>query len=154
VIRVVADTNIYISALHFGGTPRRFLEAAQAGAFELVISDAILDEIGKVLRTEKFAWPEEEIAKAQRALVGFTERARPAGTLQVIAADPADNRILECAEAGNADVIVSGDKHLLQLKQSAPIHRRLTSKRLQVIIINLRQPVTRSLPPYYGKRGT
>jgi putative PIN family toxin of toxin-antitoxin system len=117
VVRVVADTNIYISALHFGGTPRRFLETAQAGAFELVISDAILDEIGKVLRTEKFVWPEEEIAKARHALGGFTERARPDGTLLVITAEPEDNRILECADAGNADVIVSGDKHLLQLKQ-------------------------------------
>lgn len=117
MVRAVADTNVYISALNFGGTPERFLKAAQAGAFELLISGAILDEIGKVLRTEKFAWPEEEIAKAQRVIASFTERAWPTERLEVITADPADNRILECAAAGQADFIVSGDKHLLHLKQ-------------------------------------
>jgi uncharacterized protein len=113
VVRAVADSNIYISALNFGGTPERFLKAAQEGGFQLVISDAILNEIGAVLRTKKFAWPEEDIAKAQRALSGFTERVQPTETLHVVTADPSDNRILECAAAGQADYIVSGDKHLL-----------------------------------------
>jgi putative PIN family toxin of toxin-antitoxin system len=114
---------VYISAFNFGGTPERFLEAAQEGGFQLVISDAILEEIGKVLRGDKFRWPEAEIAKAQRTIARFTERAEPTETLRVVTADPDDNRILECAAAGRADYIVSGDKHLLRLKQygNAPV---------------------------------
>jgi putative PIN family toxin of toxin-antitoxin system len=123
VIRAVADTNVYISALNFGGTPERFLKAAQAGGFQLVISDAIIEEIGKVLRGDKFRWPEEEIAKAQRQIARFTERVQPTETLHVITSDPPDNRILECAAAAQADYIVSGDNHLLRLKQygKAPV---------------------------------
>lgn len=123
MLRVTADTNIYISALNFGGMPERFLRLAEAGAIQLVTSDSILAEVEKVLRGGKFAWPEEEIAKALRQLSRFTERVQPTHTLDIITADPPDNRILECADAGRADYIVSGDDHLLQLKQhgNAPI---------------------------------
>ena len=123
MVRAVADTNIYISALNFGGVPERFLQGAQAVAFELVISDAILDEIGQVLRTKKFIWPEEEIARAQRVIGSFTTHVTPTQKVDVITADPPDNRILGCAQAGRADYIVSGDKHLLHLKQygDAPV---------------------------------
>lgn len=116
MLRVVADTNIYISALHFGGAPERLLRLAEAGNIQLVISDAILAEVGKVLRSDKFAWPEAEIDKALRQLTRITERVKPTHTLDIIQADPSDNRILECAEAGRADYIVTGDrKHILPL---------------------------------------
>lgn len=117
MLSVVSDTNIYISALEFGGTPERFLRFAEAGGFQLVISDAIMTEVAKVLRGDKFRWPEEEIAKAQRQIARFTKHVQPTETLHVIAADPPDNRILECAATAQADYIVSGDKHLLGLKQ-------------------------------------
>jgi putative PIN family toxin of toxin-antitoxin system len=123
VLRVTADTNIYISALNFGGMPERFLRLAEAGSIQLVTSDAILAEVAQVLRGDKFAWPDEEIDKALRQLSRFTERVRPTHTLDIITVDPSDNRILECADAGRADYIVSGDDHLLRLKQhgNAPI---------------------------------
>jgi uncharacterized protein len=125
VLRVTADTNIYISALNFGGMPERFLRLAEAGGIQLITSDAILTEVGKVLRGDKFAWPEEEIDKALRQLSRFSERVQPTHTLDIITVDPPDNRILECADAGRADYIVSGDHHLLRLKQhgNAPIVR-------------------------------
>lgn len=72
MLRVVADTNIYISALNFGGMPERLLRLAEAGAVRLVTSDAILEEVAKVLRDEKFAWAEERIAEAVQEL-----RSRP-----------------------------------------------------------------------------
>jgi len=123
VLRVTADTNIYISALNFGGMPERFLRLAEAGGIQLVTSDAILAEVARVLRGDKFAWPEEEIDKALRQLSRFTERVQPTHTLDIITVDPPDNRILECADAGRVDYIVSGDDHLLRLKQhgNAPI---------------------------------
>lgn len=123
MLRVVADTNIYISALNFGGTPERLLRLAEAGDIQLVTSSDIIEEVAKTLRGDKFAWPEPEIDKALRQLSRIAERVQPTRRLDIITADVSDNRILECADAGNADFIVSGDDHLLQLKQhgSAPI---------------------------------
>lgn len=122
--RVVADTNIYVSALNFGGAPLRLLALTEAGAIRLVTSDAILDETERVLR-RKFGWEDERAAQALKGLRGLTERAQPTETLAIITADPSDNRILECADAGHANFIVSGDKHLLRLKRhgNAPILR-------------------------------
>ncbi len=92
-LTVTADTNVYVPALHFGGKPRRLLEAARAGLFDLAVSEPILTEVERVLRT-KFAWDAEHVAAARR-VVG--------------------DRILECAVAAGAHVLVSGDKHLLRL---------------------------------------
>lgn len=118
MLSVTADTNIYISALNFGGLPRRFLNLAETGgAFRLAISDAIVVEIGKVLRGEKFHWPEEEIWKAQRQISKFTDHVTATETLHVVTVDPADNRVLECAMAAESDYVVTGDDHLLRLRQ-------------------------------------
>ena len=124
MLRVVADTNIYVSALNFGGVPLALLELAEAGGVRLITSDAILDETERVLR-DKFAWADERVAQALEGLRGLAERAQPTHTLAVVTADPSDNRVLECADAGGADVIVSGDRHLLALHQhgTAPILR-------------------------------
>jgi uncharacterized protein len=117
VRRVTADTNLYISAFNFGGNPERFLRVAKAGSIQLVTSDAILAEVGEVLRGHKFGWPDADIRKAQQEIAAMSERVQPTETLHIVTADPANNRILECAAAGNADYIVSGDKHLLRLGQ-------------------------------------
>ena len=117
MLRVAPDTNIYVSALNFGGVPERFLRIAEAGIIQVVTSDAILAELTNVLRGQKLLWPEGEIRKALRQLARFAEHVQPTRALNVIQEDPADNRILECAEAGNVDYIISGDRHLLRLKQ-------------------------------------
>jgi uncharacterized protein len=61
VRRVTADSNIYISAVQFGGVPERFLNLARAGQIELAISAAILDETTRVL-TDKFHWTPDRIS--------------------------------------------------------------------------------------------
>ncbi len=71
-------------------------------------------EIGKVLRGEKFRWPEEEIRKAQRRISTFIDHVTAVETLNVVTVDPADNRILECAMAAESDYVVTGDDHLLR----------------------------------------
>jgi putative PIN family toxin of toxin-antitoxin system len=122
VLSVTADTNIYISALNFGGLPRRFLNLAEAGGlFRLTVSDSILAEIGKVLRGKKLRWPEEEIWRVQRQISRFTEHVTPIEILNIITVDPTDNRILECAVAARSDYIVTGDDHLLRLQQYGAI---------------------------------
>ncbi len=114
MIRVVADTNIYISALMFGGLPGRFLDLAFSRAFALVSSRAILDELDEKLRG-KFAVSNKDAALVRARLEETADWAEPDFALQVVADDPDDNRILECAVSGRADLIVSGDRHLLRL---------------------------------------
>jgi putative PIN family toxin of toxin-antitoxin system len=114
VVGVTADTNIYISALNFGGPPDKLLDMARAGDIELHISDDILGEVMRVLR-DKFRWTDEALALAKDRIGDFTKTIQPGQAVQIVTADPTDNRIVECALAGKSDYIVSGDKHLLNL---------------------------------------
>jgi putative PIN family toxin of toxin-antitoxin system len=115
VPRIVADTNVYISALNFAGTADEVLALGRAGVIEICISPAILDEIGGVL-ARKFGWSAARVREARAAIGQFTVLVHPRESLSVVRKDEADNRILECALAADAEVIVTGDHHLLQLK--------------------------------------
>jgi len=115
MIRVVADTNIFISALMFGGLPGDFLDLALAGAFTLVTSAALLDELDEKLRG-KFAVSAKDAEMIWAKLESVSYIVDPDFLLHVVADDPDDNRVLECAVAGKANhYIVSGDRHLLKL---------------------------------------
>jgi putative PIN family toxin of toxin-antitoxin system len=115
VIRVTADSNIYISALHFGGPPDEFLNLARSGIIELTISDDVLAEVTRVLR-DKFGWSREALSMAQARIADFTVRVAPTQKLDAVKEDPADNRILECAVEGKSEYLVTRDHHLLKLK--------------------------------------
>lgn len=94
VLRVTADTNVIISGLNFSGNPRRVLEMAEDGVIHLAVSDAILDEVERVLRRDKFGWPDEEIDKPIKQITRFTEHVEPKQRIDAIKEDPTDNRIL------------------------------------------------------------
>ena len=111
---VTADTNIYVSGYEFGGLPRRFLDLATAGAFRLDISDAILTETLRILR-EKFQWSKEELQAVHSDMLTYTQYTTPIQALTVVAADPDDDRVVECAVAAGSQFIVTGDNDLLQL---------------------------------------
>ncbi len=121
--KVVFDTNIYISAILFGGNPRNCLDLAKEGRIELFSSNAILLELASKLSL-KFYWETEAIEKTLKALGAFSILVSPKEKITIIKNDPSDNRILECAKTAKAEIIVSGDKkHLLSLKyfQKIPI---------------------------------
>jgi len=113
--RVVFDTNVYISALLFSGIPRKLLHMADIGVFQLIVSKQILAELRGVLRV-KFDYETEQVEIIENLLLSMTFIVEPHKRINRIIEDPPDNRILECAEEGDADYIVSGDKHLLRLK--------------------------------------
>lgn len=118
---VTADTNIYVSGYEFGGLPRQFLDIAAGGGFRLDISEAILSETVRVLR-DKFHWSAEELRQLREDILVYTNYVVPLQVLDVITADPPDNRILECAVAAKSDFIVSGDvRHVLPLGSYAGI---------------------------------
>ena len=115
-MKVVFDTNIFISALAIPGSQAetaifRILD----GADTLLISKAILDELLSTL-AGKFSRDPEALSQVAVMLTEMAEVVKPKNTVEVFKDDP-DNRVLECAEAGHADFIVTGDKEMLQLKQ-------------------------------------
>jgi len=119
-MRVVLDANVLVSAiLSPRGTPAQILSAWRAEQFDVVISDAILAEIGRVLRYPKIArrhrWSEERLQIFLDDLAHIAIPTPGGLTLTVITDDPSDNRYLECAVKGEAAYIVSGDADLQRL---------------------------------------
>ena len=89
----------------------------------MVASDAIITETAGKLR-KKFSWPEYRIEQFVRATSRLAELHKPKKRISVVS-DETDNRVLECAVEGKANLIISGDKHLLKLKsyQNIPIQK-------------------------------
>jgi putative PIN family toxin of toxin-antitoxin system len=120
-VKAVADCNTYISGLLFKGPPSEFLRQAQLGTLQLYISTPIFDEIVGVLDREKFGLTHLEIARFRRIIERTVWKIEPKAGVDAVKADPTDNRVIECALECQADLIVSGDKHLLQMKSYAGI---------------------------------
>ncbi len=113
-MRVVFDTNVFISALITrGGSGERAFLAAVEGRIEVAVSVPLLTETANVL-TGKFHWERDRVDRAVRLIAGTGTVVRPAKRLSVCDHEP-DNRVLECAHAAGADLIVTGDRHLLDL---------------------------------------
>jgi putative PIN family toxin of toxin-antitoxin system len=120
-MRVVADTNIVVSSLLWPGPPRLVLDAARAGSLSLFTSAVLLAELEDVLVRPKFVTRLKAAnVTAQELVLGYGALAtivNPALLDPIILADPDDDAVLACAVAAMADVIVSGDQHLLELGQ-------------------------------------
>lgn len=113
-MRVVFDTNIYISAfITPGGRGEEACLRAVNGDVELFTSVQILTELARKLR-EKFHWDDEHIRTAVRFAAAAATVLKPTMRLSVLADEP-DNRILECARQAEAELIVTGDRHLQDL---------------------------------------
>lgn len=113
--RVVLDTNVLVSAV-LGGRTAPVLAHWRAGLFTLVVTDAIVREYLTVLRRPKFGLPAEVVDDIAGYVFRKAEFVTPMEPLTVIVADPTDDRFLEAAVAGEAEIIVSGNIHLLDLK--------------------------------------
>jgi putative PIN family toxin of toxin-antitoxin system len=120
---LVLDSNVYISAVLFSDKPRLIIQAALTGKIRLAISASILEEIEGVLGGKKFKFPETAAREIVSEISSLAEIFEPVEKISRIKADPADDRILECALAASAAAFVSGDSHLLALEtfRSIPI---------------------------------
>lgn len=116
-MKVVIDTNVFVSSfINPHGAPRKVLSLWHAGEIQLCLCKEILDEYVTVL--DRLGVIDQEDLRELLAL--FRSRWQMVftvidGDLQVVAADPADDKFLECALKSGADCIVSGDKHLKDL---------------------------------------
>jgi len=117
VIRIVTDTNVLVSALIFGGNPRKIMGKALARSVDLVLSRQILEELEGVLCERKFKYPAEVASSIIQEIESISEIVAPSRRIDIVQADPYDNMILECAGAGRVDYIVSGGFRLLDLRE-------------------------------------
>jgi len=115
MLKVVIDTNVFISAFYLPDPrPAEVVFLARRKRILNFISPQILKEIERILQ-KKLLWDNAKTESAVSRIRIFSEMVHPKERLEVIADDP-DNRILECAVEGHAEFIISGDKHLLNLK--------------------------------------
>lgn len=112
-LTVVADSNVCISALVFGGVPRRFFELASARGFELAASEWLIGEVERVLES-RFGWEPDRVRAACDLLWGMA-RIVPVTSEVRACRDPDDDHILACALDAGAGFIVTGDADLLIL---------------------------------------
>ncbi|MBI2611287.1 putative toxin-antitoxin system toxin component, PIN family [Candidatus Gottesmanbacteria bacterium] len=115
MVRVVFDTNIYISALHFKSSlPRKLLESVENEELHLIISPQIMAEMRGVLRV-KFGYIPNKLNLVEELLTSICIVVDPQKRIRVVIEDADDDKIIECAIEGDADFIVSGDRHLLNI---------------------------------------
>lgn len=125
-IRVVLDTNVVVSAhLNDEGYERGVLDLALGGKLRLAVSHAILTEYEVVLRRPELGLAPRQVSASLRLLKSEGQLVTPRRELS-IAADPPDNRFLECAEAARADFLVTGNRRHFpkQWKQTAVVNAR------------------------------
>ncbi len=112
--RVVFDTNVLISGLLWRGKPYHCLLLARSKIIQSVYCDPMLGELSEKLR-EKFKYSENHIHAVVADIRKYAERVEITSALNVVAADPDDDKFVECAVSGKAEFIISSDHHLLDL---------------------------------------
>ena len=114
-MRIVLDTNVFVSGIFFSGPPYRILKAWRDGKVQLLVSPSILDEYRRIEAELTLQFGDVDLRPFLDLLTIQAEIVLAPGLLTVIRDDPSDDKFLEAAVAGRASCIVSGDKHLLNL---------------------------------------
>ncbi len=120
-MRIVLDNNVFISGIFWKGVPNEIIKIAEKGRLEIFTTKEILKELFSVLKREKFRFLFEEakteINEVFEKILGLVKICEPVKEIRVIKKDPSDNKFLACAISCQATFIVSGDVHLLELKE-------------------------------------
>jgi putative PIN family toxin of toxin-antitoxin system len=120
-MRLVLDANVFVSSFFRGGNPRMVLERVIKGLDELFITKEILDENEEVLGRPKFQADKEEIDYLINSIEEIGNRIIPMRQIKNGSRDKTDNKYIDCGMAANVDYIISGDIHLLELREYGKI---------------------------------
>jgi len=133
MLRVVFDTNVLVSGMVFAGKSKLLIDAVLEGTITLILSMQMIQEFRKVIARDKFKLSKEQ----QNMLTNFVLRigsiVRIRSRFKVVKGDPSDDLILRTARDGEADYVVSGDKHLLAIEEFRGIKIITVSKMLDLL---------------------
>ena len=116
-MKIVLDTNIFISSFFWGGNPRKIMERIIDGKDKLFICKEILYETASVMARPKFNISNEYIIRFIHSIEEIAYVIALTGIVQHVCRDSDDDKILECALLPNADCIITGDVDLLILEE-------------------------------------
>lgn len=114
-MRVVLDTNVYISAAILGRVCEEIIQTCRFSNLQVFISKDIIDELKDKL-SHKFLWQDKQISLFLESIMEFCKIVQVYEKISYVKDDPDDDKILECAVSVDCDFIISGDRHLLKLK--------------------------------------
>lgn len=117
MLKAVFDTNVLISAFISKGSARDIFRAVLRGEVVLITSEDLLIEFRDVLCREKFGFTTQQVDRMVDIVRKAAIIVKPGHKIRVITQDPEDNFVLECAYSGGVEYVVSGDKHLLDLRK-------------------------------------
>ncbi len=130
--KIVLDTNTLVSAIGWKGAPRKVLDLCIDKKLKIIMSKELLDEIINVIYRPKFEFiPDDIKINITRYLLTLSNYVEPKIELNIIKEDKKDNKFLKSALEGNAKFIISGDNHLLKLKEFEGIKIMSSSKFLK-----------------------
>jgi putative PIN family toxin of toxin-antitoxin system len=114
-MRVILDTNVFISGIFFSGPPSQILKAWANQSLQIILSQQILDEYQRVSEELSSQFQEIDILPIIELVTIHGQFIDTQGLDISVCEDPDDDKFLECAVAGKCKIIISGDKHLLKL---------------------------------------
>lgn len=114
-MRIILDTNVFISGIFFSGPPSQILKAWGNHSFQIVLSQHILDEYQRIAEELSSKFPTIDILPIIELVTIHAQFVDTQGVDINICEDPDDDKFIECAIAGKCETIISGDKHLLKL---------------------------------------
>jgi putative PIN family toxin of toxin-antitoxin system len=114
-VRIVLDTNVFISGIFFSGPPHRILRGWREGRIQLVLTPEILEEYRRVAEVLHEKSPGVDITKLLELVVVEAEMCQVEALPEAVSADPDDDKFIACALSSGSKLIVSGDKHLLDV---------------------------------------
>jgi putative PIN family toxin of toxin-antitoxin system len=131
-VKIVLDANIFVSSFFWGGNPRSALERVITGIDELFITKEILNEIESVMGRPKFHADKEKISYFINSIEEIGNKIVPKRQINNGSRDKTDNKYIECGITADVDYIISGDIHLLELKEYQHIKIVTVKEYLQI----------------------
>ncbi len=114
-MKIILDTNVFISGIFFSGPPSQILKAWQNSRLQIVLSQEILNEYQRVAESLVAKFPAIDILQIIELMTIHGQLIDVEGFDVSVCDDPDDNKFMECAIVGNSKIIISGDKHLLKV---------------------------------------
>jgi len=114
-MKVVIDTNVFVAGIFWSGPPYVILQAWQEKKIQVVITKDILDEYHRVAELLQKQYPLINLTPIIEWVTTYSETCHPVSLSKPISADPDDDKFIACAIAAKTNIIISGDKHLLDV---------------------------------------